>query len=425
MHTRLTLIPAGSFHVPNKPSGDPVHADLIRACFERARTPSLDHLLSQGAHIDHKDGIECTPLHHAVFGGSMETISAIVQAGADVNAVNEWFGTPLCLAAIRGDLAAVDFLIRHNASVNKDCNRLGSTAHAACVRGDLAVIRAFHTAGASWKAERNVCVDAFCYLLERSQVSGFLEAYHKSLESQDRHVQSPGAMAVRFRHSEAVEFCVDLADGLSANEVWKWLRDPSHRKGPVTLLMLAMSTLDSRTAESLLEHGANVGALDEKGRGALIYALKPTGLDVTNAADLERCVSLLLRHGVNINGLYSIVTEPNPCIRIPRLLLEGGVPMIALTLTCLDATTPSLTGESFVSRMTALTYTMAGAHDHQSLMHCIEVLCEHGADPRPWSTFRIEALNWAAIWSSTGEERAEVSKLLMRYPRKDAAGRLL
>lgn len=80
----------------------------------------------------------------------METVRAMVQAGADINVVSENFGTPLCLAAVRRNLAAVTFLMEHNASVNKNCNMVGSAAHAACVGGDMAIVRALHAADADY-----------------------------------------------------------------------------------------------------------------------------------------------------------------------------------------------------------------------------------------------------------------------------------
>jgi ankyrin repeat protein len=102
--------------------------------------------MSQGADIEHRDDTKCTPLHHAVFSGSVDTVRWILQAGADVNAVNDWFGTPLCLAAIRKDLVITELLIEHHADSNQDCFNLGSAAYAARASGNIAIVQALHAA---------------------------------------------------------------------------------------------------------------------------------------------------------------------------------------------------------------------------------------------------------------------------------------
>lgn len=415
------------FHVPKKPPNDPVHADLIRACGERALAPRLHRLLGQGANVDHRDEIECTPLHHAVFGGSVETVRAMVDAGADPNSVNDWYGTPLCLASLRGNLEIVEYLIEKHADVNKDCGMLGSAAHAACVRGDLPIMRALHTADASWRAKRSICVDAFRYSSKLSQDNRSLLAYQRSLKSQ-RCVQSPGAMAVRFRNSEAVKFCLGLVEGLSANEPWNELRDPSNGKGAITLLMLAMSDLDVGTAESLLEHGANVRKVDDEGRGALIYALQPFEMASTNAADLGRCVRLILRHGVRIDDFYDIqVRSSFSFADVPRLLwVSRELSMSYTTLMIVGSVVARRACEDTGSRppalgMTALMYILDRYSDPSSRVRCVKVLCKHGADVRLRGRFNRSALDFAhRLLEDTKKD--EIIQILTQCARQAATG---
>ena len=338
----------------------------------------------------------------------METIRAVVNAGADVNAVDEWYGTPLCLASLRGNLEIVDFLIKSHADVNKHCGSLGSAAHAACARGGLPVMRALHAARANWKAQRSVCVDAFCYLSELSQDNGTLVTYHKSLASRNYHIQSPGAMAVKYRHSEAVEFCFGLADGPSVNEAWKDARNPSDGKCAVTLLMLAMSTLDAGTAELLLKHGADAAAVDRTGRSALIYALRPFDLEVTDTADLKKCVGLLLRHVDVINHLHLINDETITATNVARMLWDivwwpGSVAVLASMLN-----DPSKWG------MTALMHTIHRHSDHLSRVTCVRVLCELGANVKQRNIHRHSALDFARCYPPS-TEKDEVMEILMRY----------
>jgi ankyrin repeat protein len=225
--------------------------------------------MSQGADIEHRDETKCTPLHHAVFGGSVDTVRWILQAGADVNAVNDWFGTPLCLAVIRRNLAVTELLIEHHADLNQDCCNLGSAAHAACGSGDFAIVQALHAAGTSWNVARNICVDALSHLSQLPQDDGSLVPYHKSLATRTCQAQSPGAIAVKFRHPRVVGFCLDK--GFPVDEIWKLMHVPGGLyleayTGDATLVMLAMSTLDLETGEALLIHGANPNAKDAAGR---------------------------------------------------------------------------------------------------------------------------------------------------------------
>jgi hypothetical protein len=344
----------------------------------------------------------------------METISAIVQAGADVNAASFPFGTPLCLAAIRRDLAAVTFLIEHNASVNKYCDRLDSAAHAACAGGNLDVIRALHAAGADWKASTFICVEALCQLSWLARDGRSLVTYCDS--RYEYQAQSPGAVAVPFRHYEAVDFCLGLAEGLSVDETWKICLSynaPGERSpgDSVSLLSLAMFTLDIPTAESLLDHGAHDSLLDPVGRGALTCALDATRLQSNNAADLDSAVKLLVRHGVDINGPRS--PDRLQANAVQKFLDAWEHSHISGQLIY----TPKAFGYGVLADApkgtTALMYTIRHGNHHRSLAHCIEVLCNNGArvdirDAQSWS-----ALDLARTYLE-GEEQLRVGRILLR-----------
>ena len=72
------------------------------------------YLLEQGADPDGGPSCECTPLHRASFAGSIQAVRLLVQAGADVNAIDETFGdrrTPLHKAAGQRHLDVYQFLM--------------------------------------------------------------------------------------------------------------------------------------------------------------------------------------------------------------------------------------------------------------------------------------------------------------------------
>jgi ankyrin repeat protein len=383
--------------------------------------------MRQGADIDHRDGAQCTPLHHAVFGGSVDTVRWILQAGADVNAVNDWFGTPLCLAAIRNDLAITKLLIKHKADRNQDCFNLGSAAHAACASGNIAIVQTLHAAGVSWDTRRNICVDALSHLSQPPQKVGSLAPYHKSLATQTCQAQSPGAIAVKFRHPRVVGFCLD--QGLPVDEIWKLMHVPAGvyleaYTGDATLVMLAMSTLDLETGEALLTHGANANAEDAAGRGALIYAVDAACLGI-NRDDFTGCVSLLLSYSVDIDGAHKRTVRQATWREIANLeyLMIYGVTTVALAslqgIYKNQLTSTSTTRRANLERgqETSLMHVIDRADNLSSCKHCVEVLCEHGAYVDVLDFSGNSAMDMA-ILRFGGESRKreqEVTDLLLRY----------
>ena len=348
----------------------------------------------------------------------METISAIVQAGADVNAGSVWFGTPLCLAAIRRDLAVVTFLIEHSASVKKDCDMIGSAAHAACAGGDLAVIRTLYAAGANWEMGC-ICVSALCHLSQLAQNGRSLEEFRLCHDTECQF-QSPGAVAVRFRQCEVVDFCLGLREHLFVHEGWQVLSryGLSSRSSSqlvktladrISLLSLAMSTLDIRTAGSLLNHGALDNPIDPVGRGALAYALDATRVQSNSGADLERCVKLLVRYGIDMNGLQS----PN------EWQSYDTEHFIA------DWEHKHASGQLLGGRdkyfyhppergTTALLYTIHCGDKHRSIVHCVEVLCNNGAQVDVRDEHGRSALDLARACLK-GKEKIEVERILLLH----------
>ena len=184
------------------------------------------------------------------------------------------------------------------------------------------------------------------------------------------------------------------------------------------LLSLAMSTLDVRTAELLLDHGARDNILDPVGRGALAHALDATRLPTTNIADLDRCVKLLVRHGVDINGLRSpggwnayaaesFVKDWNRDYNSGGLLFLT----IAYDSTPLYALMPLLKQSK---RTTALIYTIRRKSDFNSLSHCIDVLCKNGARVDVRDKDGSSALS-VARECLEGEQRIQVERILLSH----------
>lgn len=181
----------------------------------------------------------------------------------------------------------------------------------------------------------------------------------------------------------------------------------------ISLLSLAMSTLDIRTAESLLNHGAPDSILDLGGRGALEYALDATRLQSTNAADLDSAVKLLVRHGVDINAFRS--RSRRQACAVEELVASWERRYTSGQL--IDY--PEALGSEALSGasigMTALMYTIYFGNQHRSLAHCVEVLCNNGAKVNVLDKSGTSAFTLAFICLEEGREKFHIERILLDY----------
>lgn len=84
----------------------------------------------------------------AVLSGDHETVRALLQSGADVNARDRYGQTALMLAAHRGHAAIVDVLIEHGADLDVTAKYSLSALMLAVIAGHEGIVRALMRAGA-------------------------------------------------------------------------------------------------------------------------------------------------------------------------------------------------------------------------------------------------------------------------------------
>jgi ankyrin repeat protein len=66
-----------------------------------------------GVDLDETGTSDLMFLYLAVLSGHKDVVELLFEAGADVDAMSDYFGTPLCLAALKGmDGGAVNTLLR-------------------------------------------------------------------------------------------------------------------------------------------------------------------------------------------------------------------------------------------------------------------------------------------------------------------------
>lgn len=85
---------------------------------------------------------------HAVLSGDRETVRALLQSGADVNARDRYGQTALMLAAHRGHAAIVEVLIEHGADLDVTAKYALSALMLAVIGGHAEIARMLVQAGA-------------------------------------------------------------------------------------------------------------------------------------------------------------------------------------------------------------------------------------------------------------------------------------
>ncbi len=77
-------------------------------------------LIEKGAEINQfsKNAWQVQPLHSAVASRSLETVTYLLQQGADINAQQQHGFTPLHTAAQHGDADMIKLLLEHKADIN-------------------------------------------------------------------------------------------------------------------------------------------------------------------------------------------------------------------------------------------------------------------------------------------------------------------
>ena len=110
---------------------DPNEADdglpvLVYAALQ-GQTDIVTALIEAGANVNATGPGEATALMYAAAGGHMKVLQALIEAGADVNATDSSGWTALMRATAPGQTEAVTALIEAGADVNAT-NQIGGTA---------------------------------------------------------------------------------------------------------------------------------------------------------------------------------------------------------------------------------------------------------------------------------------------------------
>lgn len=133
---------------------------LFFAASTRGNAHIVECLIKNGANPDARDKFRSTPLHYAVASRSIDTVIALINNGADVNAINDGGDTPLhliCGFNNNGGESELELVLRErialhllaaNAQPNIQDARGRTALHLVGYRNKTSLINAFLIAGA-------------------------------------------------------------------------------------------------------------------------------------------------------------------------------------------------------------------------------------------------------------------------------------
>jgi ankyrin repeat protein len=430
---------------------------LLADAAERSDRPAIRTLLKQHGDVNAPQADGMTALHWAVYLDDLEIVKALVNAKANVNATNRYGVAPLSLACQSGNRAMVELLLEHgadpnttlrggetvlmtaartgkpgpvNALLQRGANvnskeRRGQTALMwAAADGHTEVVELLIKAGADIRATlpdsgytpfffaaREGRTDVVRALLKAgAEVNETMQVRKPSGKRPSKNT-SVLILAVENGHFELAVALLDAGadpndqrSGYTPLHMLSWVRKPNRGDGddgdPPPIGSGNLSSL--QFARKLVEHGANVNARLETGRGgaglynkkgATPFLMASATADVTYMrllvelgadplqGNVDNCTPLMAACGIGIGGAAAneVAGEEPEVLEAAELLLKLGV----------DVNAVDATGET----------AMHGAA-YKNLPKVIQFLADRGAKIDIWN--RKNKYGWTPLLIAEG-----------------------
>ncbi|KAL8844430.1 MAG: hypothetical protein Q9176_001340 [Flavoplaca citrina] len=217
-----------------------------------------------------------TPLHWACAGGHESCVRLLIKHGADVNAKNYTDRTPLQEALMRSHLSIAEFLLERGASVDSHDSEGWTPLHQMAHSGKepLKIVNLLLDKGSDIEA-KTFTKNSTNFVFDNQATPLFLAAIQghkgtiKALMDRGANArcrnmigEMPIHVACWRGHASVVKMMLEM--GIDIEE-----KDLTYEETP---LLKAASTGQIHVLRLLLERGANMDAVTQYGRNALIHA---------------------------------------------------------------------------------------------------------------------------------------------------------
>jgi ankyrin repeat protein len=261
----------------------PTSHELIAAVKEKSKEKVLT-ILNAGADVNAVDTNSRTPLFWAVLKEQEDIVELLLRKGANIDATDRENITPLMVAVATENSNTVDLLLKSHPNINMQNNREQTALHAAVAIGNLGIVERLIKAG----ADITIC----------------------------QHGGTPLHIAAQYHNTKVLEYLIQVGTFVNVRD----------RNGQTPLMVAAFSG-DNKTLDLLIKSGANINAQDQQGATALYAAVEKghyttaehlikagadsnLGDNIRGATPLLRAihyghsplVELLLREGADINA---------------------------------------------------------------------------------------------------------------------------
>jgi ankyrin repeat protein len=246
--------------------------------------------------VNTKDNKGTTPLMYAAYAGSIESMKALLDAGADVNAKNGLDATALMWCS--GDKDKVRLLVGKGADVNA-VSKMGRSALmlAAEHHGASAIVKFLLDNGASVKPMTKEGMDALVMASEANDIESMRLLLAKGVEPKGPSLPMSVMNVASFGNLEAVKLLVSKGapvNAVSPPQVGGNVKNGPIELGSFTPLILAVGDGNPDTVKFLLDSGADVNAKDVRG-------MTPLMLAIASDRHNPEIIKMLLDKGADVN----------------------------------------------------------------------------------------------------------------------------